>query len=558
MAASEDILLLNLTRMGDLVQSTPLAVGLKRRHPGARIVAAVHKGFLAAAGLMDGVDEIVPIDYLGLREFAKKDGLAATEMVAGAEAFIAPLLGRRFAMAVNLTHSSSSAFMMYLIDAADKRGAQMVASGHRVVSHRWMQFFHNFATNKQTSPFNLVDIYSLSGGVAVNEKHIPLSLRISDEAGRWADSFLAEESPAGGSGPLVAVQAGASDNHKMWHPSSFVRCCRILRDAASARFLFIGGREEVALARKIHDLVDAPGSIVAAGRTDLGQLCALLRRCDLMITNDTGPMHLSAAVGTRVVSLALGPVYYCNTGPYGEGHVVFQPGAACAPCDFKVRCVNPECKNMVQPDAVAGMALRMLAGEPLSERCVPDGPEFFGCMPYLSGIGEDGLIDYVPLVDRPRDTRGLLERAYRRVWADALLHGRPSPGSETAVPGREDGLFPYLSLLENHAGNGLLAAEDILRHAGKPGRHLERFKDRLDTIRRSGAAIRELGLRVPHLNGLCQMFAFEEESMRQGGLECAAAENVEIFGNLLRRTRSLAYLLADADGGSKAAGEGGG
>jgi ADP-heptose:LPS heptosyltransferase len=556
MAASEDILLLNLTRMGDLVQSTPLAVGLKRLHPDARIVAAVHKGFMAAARLMDGVDEVVPIDYLGLREFAKKDGLAATELVAGAEAFIAPILGRRFSMAVNLTHSSSSAFMMYLVDAADKRGAQMVASGHRVVSHRWMQFFHNFATNKQTSPFNLVDIYSLSGGVPVHERHIPLSLRISGEADRWAEAFLAGQAEPGAPGPLIAVQAGASDNHKMWHPSSFIRCCRALRDRASARFLYIGGREEVGLAQKIHDLVDAPGSVMAAGRTDLEQLCALLRRCDLMITNDTGPMHLSAAVGTRVLSLALGPVYYCNTGPYGEGHVVFQPNAACAPCDFKVRCVNPECKNMVQPEAVAAMALRMLAGEPLSERCVPDGPEFAGSMPYLSGLGDDGLVDYVPLVDRPRDDRGRLERAYRRVWADSLLHGRPSPGSGTAVPSRNDGLYPWLAQLEDHAGKGLLAAEDILRHAGKPGKHLDRIKERLDTIRPCGAAIRELGLRVPQLNGLCQMFAFEEENMRQGGLEGAAAENVDIFGNLLRRTRSLAYLLADAEGGPKAATEG--
>jgi ADP-heptose:LPS heptosyltransferase len=547
MAASDPILLLNLTRMGDLVQSTPLAVGLKRLHPDSKIVAAVHQAFLPAARLMEGIDELVPIDYVGLQALSKRDDLSVIEMVAGAEEFLAPLLGRRYRMVVNLTHSATSTYLMYLIDSPDKRGSQMVASGHRVVGHAWMQFFHNFAVNKQSSPFNLVDIYSLSGDVPVHEDHIPLSVRVPEEAGRWADAFLADL-PQGGGGPLIAVQAGASDAHKMWHPSSFIRCCRILRDELSARFLFVGGKEELELAQRIHDLVDAPGSVVAAGRTDLPQLCALLSRCDLMITNDTGPMHLSAAVGTRVVSLALGPVYYCNTGPYGVGHVVFQPDAACAPCNFKVRCVNPECKNMVSAEAVARVAAMALRDEPLSEGAIHDGPEFAGSMPFLSLIGEDGLVDYAPLVARASDPRRLIERAFRRIWVDSLLFDRPSPGSDRAVPVRDDGLYPSLSSLETLAGNGLLAAEDILRRAGKAEKHIERMKERLETISRNAVAIRELGLKVPPLNGLCQMFAFEEEAMGQGGLEEAARENVGIFGKLLRRTRSLAYLLSVGEG----------
>jgi hypothetical protein len=141
-----------------------------------------------------------------------------------------------------------------------------------------------------------------------------------------------------------------------------------------------------------------------------------------------------------------------------------------------------------------------------------------------------------------------VNRAFRRVWGDSLLHARNSPGHDRAVSPGAGGLSPQLAGLEELAGRGLLAAEEILRHAGKPGKHIERIKSRLDAIRDCASKIRETGLRVPLLNGLCQMFAFEEENMAQGGLQAAAAENVEIFGKLLRRTRSVAYLLQDGEG----------
>ena len=543
MATSDDILLLNLTRLGDLVQTTPLAVGLKKAHPEARVVVCAQKRFESAARLMDGVDEIVAIDYDALRKVASDRSITVLEVVAKAEALLAPLLGRTFRAAVNLTHSRTSAYLMSLLDARETFGTLMTRSGHRVIRHPWMLFLYNFGMNKQIAPFNLVDIYALGGGVPIHRERIPLSLRVGPEAEEWAEEFLRERTS--GDGPLVAIQSTASDAHKMWHPSSFIRSCRILRDAVGARFLFLGSREERELVEKVHAAVDAPGSVVAAGETDLPQLCALLRRADLMITNDTGPMHLAAAVGTPVVSFAIGPVYYSNTGPYGEGHVVFQPKASCAPCSFHVRCVNPECKNLITPEAVAAVALRRLRKEPLSPGCIPDEPAFAGCEVYLSGWGEDGLMDFLPLLDRPPTQRYRLERGYRTLWAEVLLHGRLPPGSDRRVPVEGNGLSGALRGLEARAAEGVSAATDILRRAGAPASHLGLLNRRLEEILSCSRAIRELGLSVPEANGLSQMFALEEENMPEGDLAGTARKNVALFNNLLCRTRSLSYLLSE-------------
>ncbi len=546
MKPSEGVLLLNLTRLGDLVQTTPLAVGLKRMRPGEPVTACVVKDFVPAARLMDGVDEIIPIDYEALARCAVDDAPGVAEMVRRAEEMLSPLLSRSFRMAINLTHSPVSSVLMYLVRAGDKRGMQMVPSGHRVIRHPWMRFFGNFAHNKQITPFNLVDIYALGGDVPIHRERIPLSIRVPEEAAEAAEERIRLETR--GDGPLVAVQTGASDAHKMWHPASFIRLCRLLRDAAGARFLFLGGASERELVEKIAAAVDAPGSAVTAGRTDLHQLCGLLRHADLMITNDTGPMHLAAAVGTPILSFAIGPVYYCNTGPYGEGHIVFQPRVPCAPCSFAVRCVNPECKTNVTPEAVAAVALRRLRGETLSAGCLPDGPEFAGCEVYLSCRGEDGLIDYLPLLDRPGTLRYALERAYRRLWADVLLAQGEPCGGDLLVPSPGEGLFGPLKVLEGRAEEGLKAAREIRRRSGAPGRHVGILRTGIASIRELSSKVRELGMAVPELNGLCQMFAYEEENMKEADLAGAARENVVLFANLLRRTRSLAYLLSGYEG----------
>jgi len=81
-----------------------------------------------------------------------------------------------------------------------------------------------------------------------------------------------------------------------------------------------------------------------AGETTLKELAALASQADLFITTDTGPMHLAAAAGARVVAL-FGPTAPWRTGPYGKGHIVIRKGLKCSPCfrrdcRDRVRCME--------------------------------------------------------------------------------------------------------------------------------------------------------------------------------------------------------------------------
>jgi heptosyltransferase-1 len=95
-----------------------------------------------------------------------------------------------------------------------------------------------------------------------------------------------------------------------------------------------------------------------AGRTTLQSLAALFKRADLVISTDTGPMHIAAAVGTPVVAL-FGPTSVTRTGPFGSGHQVLQAALPCVPC-FRRRCATKDCMAEISVQQVLKAVRKVL------------------------------------------------------------------------------------------------------------------------------------------------------------------------------------------------------
>ena len=105
------------------------------------------------------------------------------------------------------------------------------------------------------------------------------------------------------------------------------------------------------------------------GKTDLQTLAAIYRRTQVLVTTDSGPMHLAAAVGTSVIAL-FGPTAPWRTGPYGQNHTVLRAGITCSPC-FKKQCLTTEyeeraCMKRLSVDEVARAVLQRLAAAPIA------------------------------------------------------------------------------------------------------------------------------------------------------------------------------------------------
>lgn len=151
----------------------------------------------------------------------------------------------------------------------------------------------------------------------------------------------------------VAIQPGARWPTKCWPAQNFAELVRLLAEKyPDMRFVVMGGADDKPRAETIFRA--APEHVLnLCGATSLPEMIEWLRRCDLMITNDTGPMHVAAALGTPLIAL-FGPTDPRSTGPYGQLENVLRIDLPCSPC-FKDVCQwkNPmECLTAISPAKV--------------------------------------------------------------------------------------------------------------------------------------------------------------------------------------------------------------
>ncbi len=162
-------------------------------------------------------------------------------------------------------------------------------------------------------------------------------------------------------GRWLVLQPGARWPNKRWPADSFAELLRRLAEARPEfRFAVLGGPDDLALGESIARA--APGRCLdLTGKLSLPEMVEWLRLCELMVTNDTGPMHVAAALGTPVVAL-FGPTEPRRTGPYGQLEHVLQLDLPCVPC-LKSRCryFKPlECVRALSPATVFDAVQRRL------------------------------------------------------------------------------------------------------------------------------------------------------------------------------------------------------
>jgi lipopolysaccharide heptosyltransferase I len=164
-------------------------------------------------------------------------------------------------------------------------------------------------------------------------------------------------------GPWIAIQPGARWSNKRWPAEAYAATVRTLAaQRPDARFAVLGGKDDQAEGRLIAAAV--PGrALDLTARTSLPEMVEWIRRCDLVISNDTGPMHVAAALGKRVVAL-FGPTEPARTGPYRQLDHVMQLKLPCVPClSSRCRLSTPmECLRAIDPQEVARRALALLPG----------------------------------------------------------------------------------------------------------------------------------------------------------------------------------------------------
>lgn len=157
----------------------------------------------------------------------------------------------------------------------------------------------------------------------------------------------------------IGLNAGAEYGPaKRWPKERFVGLARKLAELPGVGLVLFGGKADVAVAHEMETAIRQakPGAVVAntAGRTSLRELCALMAVCKVVVTNDTGPMHIAAAVGAVVV-VPFGSTSPEMTGPGlpGDGrHIFLRSGVSCSPCFLRECPVDFRCMSGISEASV--------------------------------------------------------------------------------------------------------------------------------------------------------------------------------------------------------------
>ncbi len=349
--APERILVRANNWIGDVVMISPALKALRETYPAARIDVVARPHVRDCFTGHPWVDEVVVHDpsgrHRGLRGFLR---------------FTAELRHRRYDLAVLFQKAFGAALMAWLARVprrvgydTDKRGPLLTKAIHETPEARAVHHVEYFLR------------VAGAAGCDVNGAGRRVYFPLDEDSRRHASTMLsaagADRFPF-----LAAIATGASKAPRAWHPERFAEIARHLARNLGAGIVIVGGPGDRSAARLIMEAVGDRG-IDTTGRTTVRQMAALIERCSVFVGNDSGPMHLAAALDVPTLAI-FGPGTPARTAPYMPEHrfIALTTNFHCSPCrqDFFRECepapsLKPMCLETVTVDQ-AREALNALLG----------------------------------------------------------------------------------------------------------------------------------------------------------------------------------------------------
>jgi ADP-heptose:LPS heptosyltransferase len=340
------VCILATSGIGNLIMLTPMIRSLRRGLPGARITVVVSPN--GAKDVIEGsdlVDEVLVLDSKRTLKEIRDDWpdltIAATH--------------RGFIRAKRAFRTGAMYRLGFRYDHEDKLDIGLL-------------FTHTVALDESKHEVE-------QGLDFIRALRLPeireLYMHIEDEDRAIAGRILHDTGVQEGD-LLVGIHAGlGADDPKgrCWPMDRFARLGDILIGDYGAELIMVGGSAEVSVANRIASIMQNK-PIILAGKTTLRQTAAVIEKCQLFISNDGGPMHIAAAVGTPVIGI-FGPTDSARYGPYGENCSVVKSDLPCSPCHEphspEIECQNLDCLEAISVDMV------MEAASPRLHQVVSNG-----------------------------------------------------------------------------------------------------------------------------------------------------------------------------------------
>ncbi len=345
------ILVVKTSAIGDVTHTLPSLNAIRKRFPNAHITWLVEK---ASAEVVEGHEAIDRVLVCDRKQWIKNlsSPLLYKRTVIDILKFVKTLRDTDYDFVIDFQGLLKSAVWVFL-----SRGNQKLGFGPGMAHAESSYIFYNRKVPAVSMEYHAIkrELMLLDSiGVSCDrvEFHFPLEPCHQEKINGLLRLYKITDTD-----PLVAVNPMARWNTKLWDPQKFAEVADWIREGGF-RVCFTGGKEDYDDIEKIrcrmkHD------SVNLAGRTSLKTLAALYKKARLVLTTDTGPMHIAAAIRTPVVAL-FGPTAPWRTGPFGPGHQVVQVKMDCVPC-FKRTCDTRACMEQITAEMVISRLQKILS-----------------------------------------------------------------------------------------------------------------------------------------------------------------------------------------------------
>ncbi len=345
-----EILIVKLSAIGDVVHTLPFLDVLHRNFPRAKIDWVVEEG---AAGIIEGHPAIRRVMVSRRKTWRRRlvEKRRFSEVSREILFFVKDLRRYRYDWVIDLQGLLKSGVLVGLAKGGRKVGMRGAREG------AWLFLREpSFSVNYDQ---HAIDRYlEVAAYLGCTWDGWDSRMPVFEAHGRRVDQMLHGEGVRNGN--LVAINPMAKWKTKLWEPELFAALAdRILKDF-SGDVIFTGSQADRPIIEKISSMMKTR-PLNLAGRTGLKELAYLYGQCRVLVTTDTGPMHMAAAMNCPVVAL-FGPTSPLRTGPYGHGHRVITSGAACGPC-FKKTCDQWSCMRDITVDSVYEAVKKILLRE---------------------------------------------------------------------------------------------------------------------------------------------------------------------------------------------------
>lgn len=354
------ILVLQMQRMGDLVLSFPLLARLRGQYPDNPIWVTGEELFFKP--LMELSPTATYFNYQN--------------------APVAP--GLKFHLVVNLSHRPEAAALAGKAEAEELVGPYLDKEGALRIRGDYQLYRASLTHNNHLNRFHWADLNSLDVIPAKRMQYTVWPKPKNPDPARIRE------------GARIGLFLGASEPAK--HPdAAFWTSLTKMLLAEGHKPALLGGETEKPLGNEVASALRAH-PLNLCGRFNVEELAKFLGGLDLLITPDTGPMHVAVWSGTPVLNISVGPVHVWETGPFAPGHHALRAGIECVGC---WRCTRPhmDCRELLSPGKTARIALDLLHGRvPTPDRAagcelLQSGRDHLGRYALQSLFGADALRD---------------------------------------------------------------------------------------------------------------------------------------------------------------------